>query len=97
MGKNLAPTNPALAFNLGGIYRAFGQVQSARREFQLVLEQQPQHSAAREALVLIEIAESDYDAAGAIADAAPDRLRRRASCSSSSVLKRSRAAISTLR
>jgi tetratricopeptide (TPR) repeat protein len=71
MGKNLAPSDPALAFNLGGIYRAFGQIQSARREFQLVLEQQPQHSAAREALVLIEIAECDYGAAGAIADAAP--------------------------
>ncbi|MGQ0532596.1 MAG: tetratricopeptide repeat-containing sulfotransferase family protein [Caulobacteraceae bacterium] len=69
--KLLAPADPALAFQLGGIYRAFGQFDSARREFQLVLAQQPEHSASREALVFIELAERNYDAAGAIAEAAP--------------------------
>jgi tetratricopeptide (TPR) repeat protein len=70
-GKELGPRDPALAFQLGRIYRTLREYGLARREFELVLAQQPEDSAAREALVLVEIAERRYEAASEVALGAP--------------------------
>lgn len=70
-GKALAPDDPALAFQLGRAYRAFGQLAEARSEFELTLAHRSDDAAAREALVLVEIAERRYEAAIEIAAAAP--------------------------
>ncbi len=69
-GKTIAPDAPVLAFKLGQLYRAFERFDRARREFRIVLAQQPEHHPSREALVLVEVAEGDYSAAEKIADGA---------------------------
>lgn len=70
-GKALAPDDPGLCFQLGGVYRAMGSAQNAKLEFRHVLAHQPAHRAAREALLFIEIAERNYEAAAALAEGAP--------------------------
>lgn len=70
-GKELGPDDPALAFQLGRLYRTFGQYAEARGELERALAQRPDDSAVREALVLVEIAERRYEAAGEIAQRAP--------------------------
>ena len=69
-GKTIAPNEAALAFQLGMLHRTLGQTGSARREFEFALQQQPENTAWREALVRLEIAERNYAAAGAAAQAA---------------------------